>query len=178
MIIILYTFGTLGLGYIAYTNPPPLNSSVFIEVTKTVFLCLGGLGVMLPVYINATNSLENRAVDKIENTFSLIENWDDPHLFSARKLTREIRDSRSSLSDDQLVLRIKEDQELLQSVVLVSNYLEKVRFSVVNERVDVELFKSTLGPVMIDIIERFEPYFKTFGKLYMDDFNQLKRLIS
>ncbi|OAT60961.1 hypothetical protein M993_00438 [Obesumbacterium proteus ATCC 12841] len=66
----------------------------------------------------------------------------------------------------------------MQSVVLVSNYLEKVRFSVVNERVDVELFKSTLGPVMIDIIERFEPYFKTFGKLYMDDFNQLKRLIS
>lgn len=132
--------GTLALGYIAYTSTPPSNSSVFIEVTKTVFLCLGGLGVILPLYINATNSIEGRTGEKIENTFSLIEKWDDPHLFSARKLTREIRDARSSLSDDALVKKIKDDDELRQSVILVANYFEQVRFSVVNNRIDVEQF--------------------------------------
>ena len=177
-IIVLCSFGTLGLGYIAYTSTPPVNSSVFIEVTKTVFLCFGGLGVILPLYINATNSIESRIVDKIENTFSLIDKWDDPHLFSARKLTREIRDARSSLSDDDLVKKIKDDEELRQSVILVSNYFEKVRFSVINERIDSEQFKSALGPVIIDIITRFNPYFKTFGTQYMDDFKKLEELMS
>lgn len=59
---------------IAYNSPPPLGSSVFIEVTKTVSLCLGGLGVILPLYINATNAVESRMAEKIENTFRLIEN--------------------------------------------------------------------------------------------------------
>ena len=170
--------GTLGLGYIAYTSTPPSNSSIFIEVTKTVFLCLGGLGVILPLYINATNSIESRACEKIENTFSLIEKWDDPHLFSARKLTREIRDTRSSLSDNNLVEKIKGDDELKQSVILVANYFEQVRFSVINKRIDVEQFKSTLGPVIKDILKRFEPYFKTLGQQHVDDFKQLEELLS
>lgn len=170
--------GALALGYIAYSSAPPSNSSVFIEVTKTVFLCLGGIGVILPLYINATNSIEGRVGEKIENTFSLIEKWDDPHLFSARKLTREIRDARSSLSDDALVEKIKDDDELRQSVILVANYLEQVRFSVVNNRIDVEQFKSTLGPVIGDIIKRFEPYFKTLGRQHMEDLKQLEELLS
>ncbi|HGU1636306.1 TPA: hypothetical protein ACM7BY_004793, partial [Escherichia coli] len=59
-IIILCVIGTGGLAMIAYNSPPPLGSSVFIEVTKTVSLCLGGLGVILPLYINATNAVESR----------------------------------------------------------------------------------------------------------------------
>ncbi|CAM6559878.1 DUF4760 domain-containing protein [Escherichia fergusonii] len=115
--------------------------------------------------------------EKIENTFRLIEKWDDPHLFSARKLTREIKEARSSLSDNALVERIKADEELKQSVILVSNYFEQVRFSVVNNRIDVAQFRSILGPVITDIITRFEPYFKTFGQEYMDDFRQLVTLM-
>lgn len=176
-IIILCSFGTFGLGYIAYTSTPPSNSSTFIEVTKTVFLCLGGLGVILPLYINATNSIEGRAGEKIENTFKLIEKWDDPHLFSARKLTREIRDSRSSLSDNDLIERIKSSEELLQSVILVSNYFEQVRFSIINSRIDAIQFKTTLGPVIKDIIKRFEPYFKTLGQQNIDDLKQLEKLL-
>ncbi|MGL4407231.1 MAG: DUF4760 domain-containing protein [Zoogloea sp.] len=170
--------GTIGLGWIAYTSAPPTNSTTFIEVTKTAFLCLGGLGVILPLYINATNSIEGRIGEKIENTFSLIEKWDDPHLFSARKLTREIRDARSSLSDDGLIDKIKNDEELRQSVILVSNYFEQVRFSIVNERIDVKQFKATLGSVIKDIIKRFEPYFKTLGQESIDDLKQLEKLLS
>jgi hypothetical protein len=177
-ITILCGLGTIGLGYIAYTSAPPTNSTTFIEVTKTVFLCLGGLGVILPLYINATNAIEGRTGEKIENTFSLIEKWDDPHLFSARKLTREIRDARSSLSDDDLIAKIKNDDELRQSVILVSNYFEQVRFSIINERIDVKQFKSTLGSVIKDIIKRFEPYFKTLGQENLDDLKQLEKLLS
>ncbi|EHL7982505.1 DUF4760 domain-containing protein [Escherichia coli] len=176
-IIILCVIGTGGLAMIAYNSPPPLGSSVFIEVTKTVSLCLGGLGVILPLYINATNAVESRMAEKIENTFRLIEKWDDPHLFSARKLTREIKEARSSLSDNDLVKRIKADEELKQSVILVSNYFEQVRFSVVNNRIDVAQFRLILGPVITDIITRFEPYFKTFGQEYMDDLRQLVTLM-
>lgn len=177
-IIILCGFGTIGLVYIAYTSEPPRNSSTFIELTKTVFLCLGGLGVILPIFINATNAIEGRISDKIENTFALIQKWDDPHLFSARRLTREIRDSRSSLSDNDLVKRINENDELKQSVILVFNYLEQVRFSVINNRIDVKQYKSSLGPVMMDIINRFKPYCATLDKEVVDDLKQLYELLS
>lgn len=177
MIMIFCTLGTMALGYIAYTSTPPTNSTTFIEVTKTIFLCLGGLGVIMPLYINATNSIESRASSKIENTFQLIEKWDDPHLFSARKLTREIRDNRSSLSDDDLIAKIKDDEELRQSVILVSNYFEQVRFSIVNSRIDARQFKGVLGPVIKDIIKRFDPYFQTLGKAHVDDLKQLDKLL-
>lgn len=177
LIITLCSFGTIALGYISYTSTPPSSSTVFIETVKTIFLCLGGLGVILPLYINATNAIESRVSNKIENTFSLIEKWDDPHLFSARKLTREIRDSRSAISDDELVKKIKENEEMRQSVILVCNYFEQIRFSVLNDRIDAKQFSQTLGPVVIDIINRFMPYFKTFSDQHVKDLEQLKKLI-
>jgi hypothetical protein len=172
----LCLLGTVALGYIAYTNAP-VNSTKFIEVTKTVFLCLGGLGVILPLYINATNAIEARVGVKIENTFYLIEKWDDPHLLEARKMTRSIRDDRSSLSDNDLIKKINDDANLKQSVVLVGNYFELVRFSIANERIDTKQFKATLGSVIIDIIKRFEPYFKTLGQETVDDLRRLEKML-
>ena len=178
VITVFCILGTFALGYIAYASTPPTNSSTFIEVTKTIFLCLGGLGVILPLYINATNAIESRSSEKIENTFQLIEKWDDPHLFSARKLTRQIRDERSTLSDDDLVNKIKADEELRQSVILVCNYFEQVRFSITNSRIDVCQFKTTLGPVIKDIIKRFDPYFKGLDQQHIEDLKQLDSLLN
>ncbi len=178
VITVCCILGTVALGYIAYGSTPPTNSSTFIEVTKTIFLCLGGLGVILPLYINATNAIESRSSEKIENTFHLIEKWDDPHLFSARKLTRQIRDERSALSDVDLVKKIKDDEELRQSVILVGNYFEQVRFSITNNRIDVCQFKAVLGVVIKDIIKRFDPYFKTLGQQHIDDLKQLDNLLN
>jgi len=170
--------GTVALGYAAYQTPPPTSSSIFIEVTKIVFLCLGGLGVILPTYINATNSLEARISDKIENTFRLIEKWDDPHLFSARKLTRDEKTNRSKICDEDLIKRIESNQELKQSVILVFNYFEQVRFSILNNRIEKEQFKGTLGVVIIDIIERFKPFTdKCGGPQMTKDLDQLKMFL-
>lgn len=176
-IIIFCVLGTISLSYIAYTSTPPTNSTTFIEVTKTVFLCLGGLGVILPLYINATNAIESRITDKIENTFALIEKWDDPHLFEARKLTREICNRRSSISDEALIEQIQNNEDLKQSVILLANYFEAVRFSIINERIDKKQFSLSLGFVIKSSIQIFEPYFKTCGQDAIDDLKQLAELL-
>lgn len=148
-----------------------------MEVVKTVFLCLGGIGVIMPLYINATNAVEGRTVSKIENTFSLIEKWDDPHLFAARKFTRDIGEKQKSLSEKKLIKAIKSDNEVKQSVILVANYFEQVRFSLVNDRIDAKQFKATLGLVILQIIDRFMPYFRTLSKQHVRDLKQLKKLL-
>lgn len=176
-ITIFCLLGTAGLGYIAYTSTPPSNSSTFIEVVKTLFLCLGGLGVILPLYINATNAIESRASKKIENTYNLLAKWDDPHLFEARKYTRDIKKRRTSISDDELISQIKDNEILEQSVILVANYFEHVRFSILNNRVDANIFKNSLGPVVLDILKRFMPYFKSISQQHADDFVSLEKLL-
>ncbi|MEB7712773.1 DUF4760 domain-containing protein [Kluyvera cryocrescens] len=177
VIIAFCSLGTIGLALFAYMSEPPAGSSVVMEVMKTVFLCLGGIGVIMPLYINATSAVEGRTVSKIENTFRLIERWDDPHLFAARKFTRDIGEKRKSLSDKKLIKEIRSDNEVKQSVILVANYFEQVRFSLINDRIDAKQFKSALGAVVLQIIERFMPYFKTLSKQHVKDLKQLKKLL-
>lgn len=177
IIIAFCSLGTIGLAWFAYSSEPPVGSSAIMEVIKTVFLCLGGIGVIMPLYINATSAVEGRTVSKIENTFSLIEKWDDPHLFLARKFTRDIGDNRQYISDNDLIEKVKSNEDLRQSVILIANYFEQVRFSLLNDRIDSEQFRATLGIVIIKIIDRFMPYFNTLDKQHQDDLNQLKELL-
>lgn len=81
----------LALAHIAYNSTPPTGSSKIIETVKIIFLSLGGLWVVLPTYINAMNAIESRATEQLENTFRLIEKWDDPLMFAARKFTRDLK---------------------------------------------------------------------------------------
>lgn len=179
-ITVLCLLGTAALGYIAFTSVPPTNSSAFIEVTKTVFLCLGGLGVILPLYLNATNIILGRESEKIERTFDLLSKWDDPHFLKARGYTRKIKKKISSISADELIKELEEggnekDPELEQSVILVANYFEHVRFSIEQNRIDVPVFKASLGPVIVDIIDRFRPYFNKQGDALIKDLDKLKK---
>ena len=178
IIIIFCTLGTISVGYITYTSTPPSSSSTFIEVLKTMFLCLGGIGVIMPLYISAMDSIDDRKYNKIENTFSMLTKWDDPHLFSARKLTREIASTRSSISDDELINRINNEGELKQSFILVFNYFESIRFSILNDRIDKKQFRKSLGTVILDIIHRFKPFVKTLGEENIKDIEQLEKLLS
>jgi hypothetical protein len=138
----------------------------------------GGIGVIMSLYLSTMNAIENREYLKIENTFSLVTKWDDSHLFSARKLTREIKDERSSISDDELVQKINDNGELKQSVILVFNYFEYVRFSIINDRIITTQFKKSLGDTIVDIIYRFEPFIKTKGEQFTKDLKELKSLKS
>lgn len=176
-IALMYILGCLALIYGTYQIDPPQNSSIFIEVTKMIFLCLGGMGVLLPITLNVMNSYEQRKFEKIENTFDLISKWDDEHLLKARNYTRDIKKNRGKISDDQLIAQIEENEELEQSVILVTNYFEHVRFSLKQNRIEKELFKSSLGITLIPIIDRFWPYYDKKFKEGCDDLKELKKLL-
>jgi hypothetical protein len=170
---ILWILGTFAIGIITYYSVPPEGSSVLIETIKIVFLCLGGLGIILPVYISVTNEIEDRYTKKIENTISLLQKWDDPHLFEARKYTRRLKDKRPELSDNQLVSQINNDEELRHSVILVMNYLEFVRISIRENRVDIIILKQSLGPVILDICRRLRPFVIIQGEQPLKHWDEL-----
>lgn len=177
IVAFLCTAGAIALTFIASRTAPPVGSSTFIEVIKTLFLCLGGIGVLLPLTLNIMNAVEQRASDKIENTFDLLGKWDDSHLLAARNYTRKIKKLKSSISDDDLVKQIQESEELEQSVILVTNYFDHVRYSIKSNRIDVEAFKKSLGSTVISIIDRFWPYYKLQTQDVRNDLNELKNLL-
>lgn len=175
--IVLCLLGTFSLTYTAYTGIIPLGSSPFLEAVKTAFLCLGGLGVILPLYINATNAIEGRSSLILENTFDLLVKWDDPHLLKARNFTRDIQKNRENLSDKQLIKEILENPELEQSIILLTNYFEHVRFSIKNRRISIGIFNESLGETILDIIVRFMPYYKTKPNQVVRDLDELAKII-
>lgn len=172
----LWLLGSLALGYIAYSSHPPEGSTQTIEAVKIIFLSLGALGVVLPTYISAFNAIESRSTAVLENTFRLIEKWDDPLMFEARKFTRELKARKSSLSDDQLVTEIEGNAELKQSIILVLNYFDQIRISEETGRVNVALFNRSLGPVMQDYHHRFRPYVAKQSALHLKDWDRILEL--
>lgn len=173
---LLWILGTIALGYIAYTSAPPVGSSNFIESAKIIFLSLGGLGVVLPTYINAFNAIEGRQTQKIENTFRLIEKWDDPLMFEARKFTRELKLRQKSLSANELISEIDNNPELKQSTILVMNYFDQIRISEETKRINVPLFNRSLGPVMQDYCHRLRPYVEKQGAPFLADWDRILEL--
>lgn len=172
-IIIFWLFAMLTLGYIAYTSPIPAGSTNIIEAVKIVFLMLGGLGVVLPTYISAMNAIDSRSTQKLENTFRLIEKWDDPLMFAARKFTRELKKSKAKLSDEELIKKIDGDEDLRHSIILVVNYFDQIRVSEKTNRIDCALFNKSLGYVMRDYHHRFRPWVETQGVDYLKDWDEL-----
>ena len=161
------------LTFIAYALQVPDNSSSILEATKIFCLCLGGSGVVLSTYFTGMNMFLQRQTAIIENTFALLSRWDDPHYLEARKWTRKAKEEKADTSDNELIDKIKADEELKQSVVLVMNYLEHVRFSLGTKRIDKDLFKRALGDTLIDIAKRFETYGKTVNEQISEDLKEL-----
>jgi hypothetical protein len=160
-----------------YGSPAPPNSSQFFEAVKAFLLCVGGTGVILSTYFTAVNAFIQRRSDKITNTFDLLIRWDDPHLFQARKLTRKYKALRDDTSNNKLIEEIEANDDLKNSVILVLNYFEHVRFSLKANRIDKPMFKESLGATVIDIVDRFMPFAKKLGKQTADDLDDLKKLL-
>lgn len=156
------------------------------EAVRAVLLSFGGVGVIISTYFTAINAFYQREMDKdkrkieddqkksniIENTFNLLAKWDDPQLFQARKWTRSVNEdetSKKKLLDD-----IEKNEDLKNSVILVLNYFEHVRFSLDTGRIDNDLFKRSLGTTVVKIANRFMPYAeKTDDKQVAKDLNEL-----
>jgi hypothetical protein len=160
------------------------GTSPLIEVVKIELLVLGGLGVVLPAYLSATQSmmhtLQKEVEDQrqiVENTMSLIQRWDDRSLLVARRFTREIKDKKNSMSPDDIRNRITNEPRLKESVVLVYNYFDYIRLSLKKERIDKSMIQESIGDVIKDITERFKPWVETQPKATQDDVEELLRLL-
>lgn len=174
---VLWILGTIVLGYIAATSEPPTGSTKAIETAKMIFLSLGGLGVIIPAYLSAISAFEQNETRRNENTFHLLERWDDPLLFEAREYTRELKAKKPNLSDTDLIAEINGNKNLHQSIVLVMNYFDRVRISIESGRVDNKILKDVQGPMFEDIYQRLLPFIKSLGTEYEKDWTKTHDLL-
>lgn len=177
IVVALLLAATSVVGYIVYHTVPPTNSTAFTECLKALGLCFGGAGVILSTYFTAVNSFQQRAADVVQNTFDLLTKWDDPHLFNARKYTRKTKDKAEDTSNNKLLEDIEANEDLKNSVILVLNYFEHIRFSIENKRIDTQQFKRSLGATVINIANRFMPYVKKLGTETEADLRSLIALL-
>jgi hypothetical protein len=168
VIVVFYVLGMVGIGWSTYDKTNPDVANKIIETVKIVFIMLGGLGVILPSYLNIWQSLENSLLVQddlkrktIENSFQLLSKWDDKSLIDARNLTSDLKKEEQNISANELVIRINQSQELRMSVILLLNYFDLVRTSIKYKRVDKEIIKESLGKTITSICKRLEPFIST-----------------
>lgn len=185
LFVILYLFGMFGIGWNTFATTDVSKADPLIETVKIVFIMLGGLGVLLPTYLNIWQSIEAANLQEdnyrrviIDNTFALLEKWDGDALLEARKFTRELLEQENALSPNEILNRIQGNPDLKQSVILLFNYWELVRISVEHNRVNPKIIKEILGVVLQKIFTLFKPWIDTFPPAYRDDLKKLNDLLS
>lgn len=183
--VVLYVLGIVGAGMHTYSATPAEKDFLpIVETIKIVFIMLGGLGVILPTYLNVWQSLETAKVtqdqiarNRIENTFRLLERWDDKLYLEARRFTRELKDEHHNLSATQIKERIKVSPELRQSVILLFNYFDTIRVSIEADRVCEKILREQLGTTYIDIHDRFKPWIETCPQEHQNHLKKLTELM-
>ena len=183
--IALYVVGMVGVAWHTFDITDPQKGAPTVEMIKIIFIMLGGLGVITPTYLNIWQSVETARMledqvrrNIIENTFKLIEKWDDSNLFAARKFTRELKAKQNSLSPNKIRDKIENTPTLKQSVILLYNYFDLIRISIENGRVDKTIVKQSLGYTFNDMTERFKPWIKDQHKVFQQDIDKLSRLLA
>lgn len=68
---------------------------------------------------------------------------------------------------------IEQSEDLKNSVILVLNYFEHIRFSLNTERIDQDLFKRSLGATVVKIANRFMPYAEKISQETVTDLQEL-----
>lgn len=147
-----------------------------MEALKTFLLGLSGAGVISTIFLSVLNSIEDRYLKIIENTFSLISQWDDSHLAAARKFTRKLKETKPKMSDEEFLSSIDRDEELKHSIVLVCNFFDQIRISHEMGRIDIKILNDSLGAVMEDYYHRMMPYVKKAGGSHLKDWNKIYSL--
>lgn len=150
------------------------------QLTQHIFLWIGGLGVVLTAILSSISNialylqlrqdsdLENTRQreeknrhdnllhrQKMENTFLLISQWDQPSLLLARRHTRPHANKKDDISATDLSKLVEDNSELLDSVVLLLNYFDYVRISALHDRIHLDVFRSSLGVTASNIAERY-----------------------
>jgi len=149
----------------AYSSASAGNE--LVETIKMGLLMIGGLGVVVAIVYQAESLAENSKqlsgkidFDKVENSFELLKDWDNPSLLETRKYTREIKKRRDSISDKDLLDEISSTNDLEHSLVMTFNFWEQIYLSLISNRVDEKIIKKAFSQVYCDMYQRFEVWIK------------------
>ena len=170
LIIILWIFG--GIGLIIHIQTPSDNTELNIEIIKYIFLLLGGLGVILPTYLNIWQQLENSKSYQRENAFKLIEKLDSLEYAEAQKEISELTCQKLELSENELIKKIEATQKYKDSMIKLMNFWEMTRLSIDSERVDETIIKDYISGIYIQFYETFKPWIES-KTVYKNDANKL-----
>lgn len=182
LIVFIVLILSAGLGSVWFNQPAGARLVKMFEVGAAM---LAAAGVMVATFISyrqgkdaVARDEENKQRDKLEETFRLIEKWDDPHFLAARKLSVEIGKQSEKLAPVDLIARVEENADLRSSVSLMLNYFDYIRLSIKHDRVDVEILKQQLGPVAKITLNRFDAWIKKQGNPYLADVEEFRKIIS
>lgn len=169
-IIVLWILG--GIGLIICLNQTTETNLIAIETTKNAFLILGGLGVVLPVYLNVWGAVGNSKMILVENTFKLIEKYETFNFIEPRKEFSEISKKRDSINDADLIELINSNQKYNDSLIMLMNYWEMVRLSLDYKRANIKIIKEYIGDLYIELYDCCYPWINS-KKPYKEDAKKL-----
>lgn len=182
LIIVIVTMIGAGQASVWLNQPEEQRLIKMVELGAAM---LASAGVMLATYISyrqsqdALNRTEaERKRDKLEETFRLIEKWDDPHFLDARKLSVALGKESSKLSPEAVIEKVENNSELRSSISLMLNYFDFIRLSIKHERVDLEIIKAQLGPVAIITLDRFDAWIKKQATIYQKDLVEFRKIMT
>lgn len=183
-LLILVIVLMIGAGQVSvWLNQP--KGERLVKMVEIGAAMLAAAGVMLATYISYRQSkdalnrtVEERERDKLEETFRLIEKWDDPHFLSARKLSVALGKEYSQLSPEGVIAKVDGDAELRSSISLMLNYFDFIRLSIKHERIDLEIMKAQLGTVALATLDRFDAWIKKQASVYQQDIAEFRKIMS
>jgi hypothetical protein len=155
----------------------PPGSTRGYETTKFVFLSVSAFGVLFSALLSSFNALEatlnvrdRMDFDRVENSFRIIERWEQPTLKEARDYTRKLKAEEHSTSPSELIRRIEgpvepghetERLKLQRSVIGLFNYFEEIELSIQKNRVDSHLLRQAFKDPYESVYRRFRAYIDT-----------------
>ncbi|MPS77863.1 MAG: hypothetical protein E2591_07225 [Achromobacter sp.] len=183
-LLIVAIFAMIGAGQVSVWLSQAEGQRL-VKMVEIAAAMLAAAGVMLATYISYRQSkdalsrtLGERERDKLEETFRLIEKWDDPHFLSARKLSVALGKESSRLSPEAVIAKVEGNPALRSSVSLMLNYFDFIRLSIKHERIDLEIIKAQLGPVALITLDRFDAWIKKQAQVYQKDIAEFRKIMS
>ncbi|ELR73835.1 hypothetical protein C900_01445 [Fulvivirga imtechensis AK7] len=158
----------------------------FFKINGVMFAIYG---VVISSFWSLSNSLENSRTlnqrtefDKNSNSMKFFEKWDDSLLVEARDFTRELREERKDISDNELLKRIDESpksdkhKNLKRSLVVCFNFYELMNVAIKNGMVNESLLRNSFKFIFIDMFDRFKPWLEDEKHCNKDSKKELDEL--
>lgn len=123
---------------------------------KNVVSLISAFAVSSTLLLNAVSIFQQGQIKKLDETFALISKWDDEHFLKARDLTRDQQGVHQKLSEQEILDKINEDNELKRSIIMMTNYFELIETSIQKDRIYENIIMVHFAHLLKDIIDRYK----------------------